>query len=170
MLIAAMNPCPCGYYGQKKCRCTDYEVLKYQQRISGPIFDRMDLQKFVHPVDFIELSTQNLGKTSAELRERVEFTRNIQKARFAQVEKVNCNAQMTASLIREFCVLESEGRRLLKMAYDRFRYSARTFHKFLKVARTFADLEGAPKIRKRDIAAALLARDLDKELRSMLVI
>ena len=174
MLVAAMNPCPCGYYGShvnsKKCHCTDYEVLKYRQKISGPILDRMDIQKYVQPVNFMELSSDNYGKSSKELRERVESARNIQKKRYDKIDKINCNAQMSNSLIKEYCQLETEGQKLLELAYDRFGYSVRTFHKYLKIARTIADLDGSLKIRKQDIAKALLSRDLEKDRSSMTVI
>ncbi|MGF7184628.1 magnesium chelatase family protein [Desulfitispora alkaliphila] len=170
MLVAAMNPCPCGYYGNDKCRCSDYEVLKYRQKVSGPIIDRIDIQKYVQPVDFMELSRYEKGRSSHELRERVEMARNIQQKRYAHIKKVNCNAQMTPPLIKEYCLLEPEGERLLRLAYDKFKYSARTFHKFLKVARTFADMDGADSIRKADVAAALMSRDLDKEYIDLLVI
>jgi len=170
MVIAAMNPCPCGNYGNNKCRCSDYEILKYRQKISGPILDIMDIQKYVQPVDFLELSGHSLGRSSNELRERVETARDIQKKRYAHIQTINCNAQMTPTLIKEYCHLEDDSKRLLRLAYDRFQYSARTFHKFLKVGRTFADLEGSEKIRKKDIAAALMARDLDKEQIGMLVL
>ena len=170
MVVAAMNPCPCGNYGNNKCRCSDYEVLKYRQKISGPILDRMDIQKYVQPVSFLDLSDYSVGRSSGELKERVEIARNIQKERYAHIEGVNCNAQMTPSLIKEYCYFEDDSKKLLRLAYDRFQYSARTFHKFLKIARTFADLEGSEKIRKKDIAAALMARDLDKEQIGMLVL
>lgn len=170
MLVAAMNPCPCGYYGNDKCKCTDYEVLKYRQKISGPIMDRMDIQKYVRPVDFINLSSYSMGKTSKELRERVEFARGIQQKRFEGIDKVSCNSQMSNSLIKEYCYLEPEGQKLMELAYDKFKYSARSFHKYLKVARTFADLEGSEKIRKKDIAAALMSRDLEKDRSVMAVL
>ena len=170
MLIAAMNPCPCGYYGNDKCKCTDYEVIKYRQKISGPIMDRMDIQKYVRPVDFMDLSSYSFGKSSKELRERVELAREIQKKRFEKVERVNCNAQMSNTLVKEHCHMEAEGQRLLQLAYDRFKYSARTFHKYLKVARTFADLDGSDKIRKKDVAAALMSRDLEKDRAVMTVL
>ena len=169
MLIAAMNPCPCGHYGNERCKCTDYEVLKYRQKLSGPILDRMDIQKYVQPVKFMELSGHKEGRSSLELRERVEAARKIQQERYKNIEHVNNNAQMTPALIKEFCELEEDGKKLLKLAYDRFQYSARTFHKFLKVSRTFADMNGSKKIRKQDVAAALLARDLDKEQSDMMV-
>lgn len=170
MLVAAMNPCPCGYYGNDRCQCTDYEVLKYREKISGPIMDRMDIQKYVRAVDFMSLSNQSLGKSSKELRERVEFTRKVQNKRFENVPKVNCNAQMNNALIKEYCQLEAEGQKLLYMAFDRFDLSARTYYKFLKVARTFADMEAAEKIRKKDIAAAVMSRDLDKDKNIMSVL
>lgn len=170
MLVAAMNPCSCGYYGSEKCKCSDYEVLKYRQKISGPIMDRMDIQKYVRPVDFMDLSSYSKSKTSKELRERVEFARGIQKLRFEDISGVNCNSQMNNSLIKEYCHLEAEGQKLLELAYDRFKYSARTFHKYLKVARTFADLDGSEKIRKKDIAATLMCRDLEKDKAVMTVL
>lgn len=120
MLVAAMNPCPCGYHGQPKCRCTDYEVVKYRQKLSGPILDRIDVQKYVQPVPFLSLASPRKGPSSSELRERVQYARD-------------------------------------------------THNKFLKIARTFADLEGSPQIRKKDMAAALMARDMDKEHTGMMV-
>ncbi len=170
MLIGAMNPCPCGYFGTEKCRCSDYEVVKYRQKLSGPILDRMDIQKYVQPVNFMEMTGGPTGQSSKELRERVERARNVQKERFHSVEGVNCNAQMGHSLIKEYCQLEPEGKRMLQQTYDRYKYSARTFHKFLKVARTFADLEESESIRKKDVAAALMARDLEKDGATMVVI
>jgi magnesium chelatase family protein len=170
MLIAAMNPCPCGYYGQSKCCCTDYEVLKYRQRVSGPILDRIDIQKYVQPVDFMDLSSKPQGVSSSELRTKVEKARKIQSKRFEGIEHIHCNAQMTSALIKIYCELEQDSQKLLSMAFERFEYSARTFNRFLKVARTFADMEESKNIRKKDIANALLARDLDKERHGMLVV
>lgn len=163
MFVSAMNPCPCGYHGTKKCRCTDYEVLKYRQKVSGPILDRIDIQKYVHTVDFMELTDSKKSITSEGLRKRVENARSIQRSRYKDIDGVNCNAQMTPELIREYCELDEESKELLKKAYDRYGYSARTYDKFLKIARTFADLDDSPNIRKRDIANVLLSRDLDKE-------
>ena len=163
MFIAAMNPCPCGYHGTSKCKCTDYEILKYRQKVSGPILDRIDIQKYVHPVDFINLTGNNKGHTSAELRERVERAREIQRIRYKDLKGINCNAQMTSNLIKKYCQLNQESKALLKIAYDKYGYSARTYDKFLKVARTFADLDASPNIRKEDVMSVLLSRDLDKE-------
>lgn len=170
MMVAAMNPCPCGYYGEERCRCTDYEVLKYRQKISGPILDRIDIQKYVQPVDFMKLSNQTKGISSKELQSRVEVSRDIQRKRFKSIQNVNCNAQMTPTHIKEFCSLEEESIKLLQLAFERFKYSARSFHKFLKVSRTFADMEASDKIRKQDIAKALMCRDLDKEQAQMVVV
>lgn len=169
ILVAAMNPCPCGYYGYQKCHCTDYEVLKYRRKISGPILDRIDIQKYIQAVDFMNLSSSNKGVSSKELRCRVEAARQIQKERF-QGKGISCNAQMSTSFIKEYCKIEEDSKKLLQLAYDRFRYSARTFHKFLKVSRTFADMDGSENIRKSDIAKALMCRDLDKEQANMIVV
>lgn len=170
MLVAAMNPCPCGNYGHVQCKCSDYEVLKYRQKISGPILDRIDLQKYVHSVNYLKLSSQAKGQSSAELRERVQYARKIQQKRFANVQAVNCNAQMTESMVKEFCQLDDDGNKLLQLAYNKFRYSARTFHKFLKLARTLADLDASAQIRKQDVSGALLSRDLDKDQSRLLVV
>lgn len=145
-------------------------MLKYRQKISGPIIDRIDIQKYVQPVPFMELSRFTKGDSSATLRQRVESARNFQKKRYASLKNIHSNAQLTPAMVKEFCGLEPAGREILKLAFDRFQYSARSFHKFLKVARTFADMDKAQTIRKQDIAAALMARDLDKEQMELLVV
>lgn len=170
MIVAAMNPCPCGYYGDSRCKCTDYEVLKYRQKISGPILDRIDIQKYTQQVDFMELTNYSKGISSKELRERVEMARQIQIKRYSNTERVNCNAEMTPAMINEFCGLDELSKKLIQLAYDRFKFSARSFHKYLKVARTFADMDESKDIRREDIAKALMCRDLDKEQSNMIVI
>jgi magnesium chelatase family protein len=170
MLVAAMNPCPCGYYGYQRCHCTDYEVLKYRRKISGPILDRIDIQKHVAAVDFMDLSKSSKGATSAELRQRVEIARNVQKKRFQGIQGVNFNAQMNSALINEYCKIDDDSKRLFQLAYEKFRYSARSYHKFLKLARTFADMEESENIRKPHVATALMCRDLDKEQSNMIVV
>lgn len=170
MFVAAMNPCPCGYYGEERCHCTDYEVTKYRSKISGPILDRIDIQKCVQPVNFIDLSSYKQGRTSKELKEIVQQARKIQVERYKNIERVNCNAQMTPALIKEFCKLDSESKNMLQLAYEKFKYSARTYHKFLRVARTFADIDGCKDIRKEHIIKALLCRDLEKEQVNMVVV
>ena len=170
MLVSAMNPCPCGYYGQARCRCTDYEVVKYRQKISGPILDRIEVHKYVQPVGFLNLSEQDNGPRSADLRARVQKARDIQQSRFAGVPYINSNAQMNEAMIKAYCRLESDSIRLLSLAFEKFQYSARTYNKFLKIARTFADLDASEHIRKPDISAALMARDMDKDRSGMLVV
>ncbi len=170
MFVAAMNPCPCGYYGTKKCRCTDYEVQKYRGRISGPILDRIDIQKYVKPVDFFELTNHKNGRTSKELRERVENARAIQRERYKDIEGINSNAQMSSALIKKHCGIDEESRNVLRQASENFGYSARTINKLLRLARTLADLDGAKDIRKQDIINVLLARDLDKDTSKMLTV
>ncbi|WP_300386508.1 YifB family Mg chelatase-like AAA ATPase [Clostridium sp.] len=170
MVVAAMNPCPCGYYGDSRCKCTDYEILKYRQKISGPILDRIDIQKYAQPVEFMDLSNYSKGVSSNILRERVERARQIQTERYKNIDKINCNSQMTPGMINEFCVLDESCKKLIQLAYDRFRFSARSFHKYLKVARTFADMDASKDIRKVDISRALMCRDLDKEQDNMIVV
>lgn len=169
MLIAAMNTCPCGYHSTPRCKCTDYEVLRYRQKLSGPILDRIDIQKYIQPVNFIDISSGSKSSSSKELRDRVKFARDIQKIRFEKINGVNCNSQMSGSLIDEFCKIDEEGRKLLKLAFDKYSYSARSYNKFLKIARTFADLEGESKISRQNIAKALLCRDIDKEQANMVM-
>ncbi|MBZ9688911.1 YifB family Mg chelatase-like AAA ATPase [Clostridium estertheticum] len=168
MLIAAMNPCPCGYRGTSRCRCTDYEVLRYREKISGPILDRIDIQKYVQPVNFIDISNSKSSSTSKELREKVENARKIQQKRFEKIENINRNAQMTTSHIKEFCSLDKESIEFLKKAFDRFNFSARSYHKFLKLSRTFADMDNSKDIKKTHVAKALMCRDLDKEQSKMI--
>lgn len=163
ILVAAMNPCACGYFGSDKCKCTDHEVLKYRQKVSGPLLDRIDIQKQVNPIQIKTLSGGGLGASSDQLQARVNAARKIQEARFAGHDQIHCNAQMTHNLIRQHCRLEQDAQRLMEEAYGFFKYSARSFYKFLKIARTMADLDGAEKIRRRDIGAALMSRDLEKD-------
>ncbi|WP_066296988.1 YifB family Mg chelatase-like AAA ATPase [Bacillus sp. FJAT-29937] len=161
MLVGAMNPCPCGYYGQPKCRCTDYEIMKYRQKLSGPIMDRMDIQKYVGVVDFFNKEEE--GISSAAIRNQVEQARAIQQERYKDYPEINCNAQLTPSLIKKFCTLDKESNHLLEQAYHRFQYSGRSLHKFIKIARTIADLEGAEHIQIQHVKKSLLSRDIEKD-------
>ncbi len=163
MLVAAMNPCPCGYYGESKCQCTPYEIQKYRHKLSGPIMDRMDIQKYVFPVEFMSLSKYGDSPSSKELRKRVEHARIIQQERFKENKNISSNAQMTNQLIAKHCILEDDAKKLLELAFKKYNYSARTYHKYLKIARTFADLSASKNIRKVDIASTLQARDLEKD-------
>lgn len=161
MLVGAMNPCPCGFFGQNRCKCTDYEIFKYRQKLSGPILDRMDIQKYVGMVDFFENKTK--GKSSSELRKIVEQARKIQQERYKNIPLINCNAQLTPSLIQTFCQLDKESKNLLRQAAKRYYYSGRAIHKFIKVARTIADIEGEENIRISHIRKSLQSRDMEKE-------
>lgn len=161
MLVAAMNPCPCGYYPSKKCRCSDYEIIHYRGKISGPILERIDIQKSVAHVDFFEMEGKKGGFTSKELRKRVEDARKIQQLRFCEDSLVNCNSQMTTGMIQKYCTLDSECTELLKKFSRKYGYSARVIHKLLRLARTSADLEGAENIRREDIIRVVGLRDLD---------
>ena len=163
MLIAAMNPCPCGYYGEPRCHCTDYEIKKYRSRLSGPILDRLDIQKNFKTLNILDLQNEQSGPSSKQLRSKVERARNIQKARYANHPGISSNANMTPDLIAAHCILDSEIMNLLRQAYDRFNYSARTYHKLLKLARTFADLEGQTTINRFHIIKALMCREIEKE-------
>ncbi|WP_096203279.1 YifB family Mg chelatase-like AAA ATPase [Bacillus sp. FJAT-45350] len=166
MLIAAMNPCPCGYFGQEKCRCTDYEVIKYRNKISGPMLDRIDIQKYVQTINFFE--NEEHGESSADIREKVAIARERQQKRY-QDDGITCNAELTPALIKKFCQLDTETETLLKKAYEHYQYSGRTIHKFIKVARTFADLNGDTQIQKQHVMAALHSRDLDRERKNLLI-
>ena len=170
MLVAAMNPCPCGYYGQDRCRCTDYEIVKYRQKVSGPIMDRIDIQKYVHPINFMDEFNEKDNISSKELREKIEEVRNIQKERYQNNEGINSNAQMNEKLINEYCELDEECKDIMKKSYEKYKFSARSYNKYLKVARTFADFEGHENIEKEDLLNSLSARDLEKEENNMLVI
>ncbi|MGE8203721.1 YifB family Mg chelatase-like AAA ATPase [Heyndrickxia sp. NPDC080065] len=161
MLIGAMNPCPCGYFGQERCRCTDYEVLKYRKKLSGPIMDRMDIQKYVGVVDFFDNSLK--GKSSDQLRKLVEKARLIQQNRYKNIPSVNCNAQLPPALLQKFCKLDKASIHLLRQSAERFQYSGRTIHKYIKIARTIADLEGEKEIRTEHMRKSLLSRDLEKD-------
>lgn len=170
MFVAAMNPCPCGYYPGARCKCTDYEIIHYRGKISGPIMERIDIQKNVRHVDYFELSDEKNYQTSAELRKRVENARAIQQKRFREEPQVNCNAQMTTSMIQKYCKLDGESTRILKEASEKYGYSARVIHKLLRLARTSADLRGADNISREDIIFVLGCRDLDKSNSDMYVV
>jgi magnesium chelatase family protein len=165
MLVASMNPCPCGYYNhpEKTCSCPPGMVQKYLNRISGPLLDRIDLHVEVTPLAFSELSEARPEEPSASIRERVIRARNLQSARFGDSEGVFANAQMGSRLLREVCALDSPCRNLLRVAMEKLNLSARAYDRILRVSRTIADLAGKPSILPEHIAEAIQYRSLDRE-------
>lgn len=165
MLVASMNPCPCGYYNHptKPCVCSPGQVQKYLNRISGPLLDRIDLQIEVTPVPFEKMSDVRPGEPSAVIRERVVRARQVQQQRYAQVPGVYCNAQMTSRLLFLYARPDDRGLALLKGAMTRLNLSARAYDRILKVARTIADLEGSETIQAAHLAEAIGYRNLDRE-------
>jgi magnesium chelatase family protein len=163
-LIAAMNPCPCGFYGdaQKPCTCAPAVVTKYQKRISGPILDRIDIHIEVPRVDYEKLSGDRLGESSASIRQRVQAARNIQHKRYANPDSQNtdiiCNADMRIGEVRQFCSLQPEGQSLMRSAMSQLNLSARAYHRILKLSRTIADLAGSEEIQSPHLAEALQYR------------
>jgi magnesium chelatase family protein len=164
MLVAAMNPCPCGNYTDpsKTCSCTPYQVQKYWSKLSGPLLDRIDLHVEVPRLKKEELSLQSESEPSKMIRQRVAEARRIQQARFKGTE-VFCNARMTARQIKEHCRLDDEAENLLKSAILHLRLSARAYDRILKVSRTIADLEGSQNIQARHIAESTQYRSLDRK-------
>ncbi|MDE5555637.1 MAG: YifB family Mg chelatase-like AAA ATPase [Muribaculaceae bacterium] len=164
MLVASMNPCPCGYYNHptKQCTCMPGQVSKYLNRISGPLLDRIDIQVEILPVPFQRLSSDEVAETSDAIRERVVKARAIQEERFASEPEVNCNAQMNSRLIKQWCKLDDETMKILELAMTKFDMSARAYDRILKVARTIADLDGSPDIRPSHMREAVSYRNLDR--------
>jgi magnesium chelatase family protein len=161
-LIAAMNPCPCGWLNdpQKACGCASAVVTKYQKRISGPILDRIDIHIEVPRVDYEKLSGDRVGETSASIRACVQTARNLQTRRFSKIESsdVVCNADMRVGEIRQFCKVGEDGQQLLQAAMAQLNLSARAYHRILKLSRTIADLAGSEEIQSVHLAEALQYR------------
>ena len=170
MFVAAMNPCPCGYYPGKRCKCSDYEVVKYRSKISGPILDRIDIQKSVRAISYFEINNKDKTRSSEDIRLSVSNARKIQQERYSECEEVNCNAQMSVEQIKRFCSLDTACRQMLKDACGEFGYSARVVHKLLRLARTSADLREASDIGEDDVSAVLSCRDFDKGTSQLLVV
>ena len=164
MLIAAMNPCPCGYYNHPthECVCSPSSVHRYMGRISGPLMDRIDLPVEVTPVTAQELRAAAPGEPSAAIRQRVVRAREIQAWRFEGHPTVRTNAMMNSAMLREFCRPDAAGARMLEQAMQRLSLSARAYDRILKVARTIADLDGHDAITPQDIAEAIGYRSLDR--------
>ena len=164
MLVAAMNPCPCGYYGSNRriCRCTPPEIRKYLDRISGPLLDRIDLQIEVDSVPVSEINSDEVTESSAVVAERVRKARLIQLERYRGTGK-HCNAQLSNTEVKRFCTPDAEAVRLLNAAVDTLRLSMRAYQRILKVARTIADLDGAETISSVHVAEAIQYRELDQK-------
>lgn len=165
MLVAAMNPCPCGHYGENNpahpCTCTPAQVHRYLSRVSGPLLDRIDIQCEIQSVPYDQLRTMQPGESSAAIRERVVAARRIQQERFTGTS-VHCNAQMTPQMLRHYCPIDTEGDNLLSYSMNRLGLSARAYDRILKVARTVADLSGEENISARHLLEAIGYRSLDR--------
>jgi magnesium chelatase family protein len=162
LLMAAMNPCPCGYLGTAQCHCTQGEIVKYQSKISGPLLDRIDIQIEASPVAYRELDGGTPEESSSEVKKRVAQAQERQRTRFVGTA-VRFNARMPASLVKKHCQLGREERQLLRQAFERMELSARAYHKILKIARTIADLDGEETIRNQHLAEAISYRGLDRK-------
>ena len=165
MLVASMNPCPCGYYNHptKACVCNPGQVHRYLNRISGPLLDRIDIQIEIVPVPFEKMAEQQSIESSATIRERVIKARKIQEERFSRHPGIYCNAQMESKLLHQYATPDEQGLNLLRTAMTRFNLSARAYDRILKVARTIADLEASASIKPHHLAEAISYRNLDRE-------
>ena len=165
MLIASMNPCPCGFYNhpERECTCAPGSVQKYLNKVSGPLLDRIDLHVEVTPVAFSELSTTKVQEGSAAIRERVIKAREIQAERYKAYDGIYSNSQMSSKMLKQICVINSAGQTLLKTAMEKLNLSARAYDRILKVARTIADLAESEEIKVEHLAEAIQYRSLDRE-------
>ncbi len=163
-LVAAMNPCPCGFFGHptRSCTCSPRLVNKYLGKVSGPLLDRLDLHIEVPPVDYEALSSNGQEETSAQIRARVNRAREIQNKRY-QGTGITCNARLTPSMLKKYCVMSDDASELLRSSFDAMAMSARAYDRLLKVARTIADLEGSENIEMFHIAQAIQFRSLDRK-------
>ena len=159
MLICAMNPCRCGWYGHpdRRCTCSEAQVQHYMRRISGPLLDRIDMHITVPSVDYEAMRRREAAESSAQVRKRVNAAREIQKKRYAGTE-VTCNAYMTPAMIGTYCALDDKGEKLMKGAFDRLGLTGRSHDRILRMARTIADLEGSEQIEAIHLAEAIQYR------------
>jgi magnesium chelatase family protein len=166
MLVAAMNPCPCGYFGdlKRECRCGPLQVQRYRQRISGPLLDRIDLHIEVPAVEYRDIASTKVEEGSAAIRERVGRAREQQRARFRSDKKVNCNARMGTRQIRQHCKLSDESQELIRVAMTQLNLSARAYDRILKVSRTVADLQSSAEITSEHVSEAIQYRTFDRTL------
>jgi magnesium chelatase family protein len=164
MLIAAMNPCPCGFEGEPRCQCGVPSKHRYRRRVSGPILDRLDMHVEAHALKPAELAGAPTGDSSAQVRQRVERARNVQRERFRSLRGVYANAQLRGRALRELCCTSPEARRTLSSAMERLHLSARAHDRILKLSRTIADLESAPRIERHHVLEAVQYRCLDRPI------
>jgi len=168
MFVASMNPCPCGYYGDAthECSCTMGQIHNYMSKISGPLFDRLDMHLEIFPVQYQELTRDYQRRTSEDMRREVEAARQIQIDRYRH-EAISYNSQLTPSLIKKYCSIDLETRNLLESAFERLSLSARAYNKIIKLARSIADMEGTEQIKLKHVAEAIQYRSLDKKYRGI---
>lgn len=167
MLVASMNPCPCGNYGSatQECKCSATQIHNYLNKLSGPLLDRIDLHVEVDSVDYKDLNNDSLEENSATVRQRVNNARLIQTKRLQNVENIHCNAQLNSAQIKKYCRLDEQSSKLLEESFVRLNLSARAYNRILKVARTIADLDNSPNILSKHLAEALQYRSLDRKYR-----
>jgi magnesium chelatase family protein len=165
MLVAAMNPCPCGYYSDpnNECTCTIPQIQRYRSKISGPLMDRIDIHIEVPAVKYRDLANRHAGESSRDIKKRVDAARKIQLNRFKGM-KLYSNAQMSNRHIKKFCQIDEASQKLLEMAIDKFGLSARAYTRILKVARTIADIEGKENIETAHLSESIQYRTLDRNL------
>ena len=166
MLVASMNPCPCGNYGSEtaECKCSAYQIHKYLNKLSGPLLDRIDIHIEVDNVSYDQLQVDELSEPSAVIRERVNKARNIQLERLSASGR-RCNAQMTSADIKKYCKLDEQSANLLQQSFEKLNLTARAYNRILKVARTIADLAGSADIKVQHVAESLQFRTLDRKYR-----
>jgi magnesium chelatase family protein len=166
MLVAAMNPCPCGYFGdlKRECRCGSVQVQRYRQRISGPLLDRIDLHIEVPAVEYRDVASDRAEESSTAIRGRVMQARERQQERFRNDSKVTCNARMAARLLKQHCKLSQDSKNLIRVAMNELNLSARAYDRILKVSRTIADLDGKTDISPEHVSEAIQYRTFDRTL------
>ena len=164
MLVAAMNPCPCGYYGHpsRECICSEKLISKYLAKVSGPLLDRIDLHIEVPPIEFADLSSKKEAESSAQIKKRIDAAKKLQLERLEK-HKILSNAKITPNLLQQTCVLTTNAENLLKKAFDTLELSARAYSKILKVSRTIADLALSEEIKSSHVAEAIQYRSLDRK-------
>jgi len=163
LLVAAMNPCPCGYYPDRsRCRCTPEQIRRYRNRLDGPLLDRMDLFLEMRPVDYEHIKEPKKGReTSAQIQQRVITAEEIQQRRY-KTEHFKHNGRIPSDKIAEYCILGQEEQRIMERYFQKYNLTGRGYHKVLRVARTIADLEGEERIRSRHLTEAVFYRSMDK--------